>query len=74
MHVAEMNQVEIFNMRKSILMGTKEDVQKMKAKRAVTTTVRHKPLMTNEQLQEFINEGLKQSKARIVTFNHPCIQ
>lgn len=60
-------------MRKSLIMGTKEDVQKMKAKRAVTTTVRHKPLMSYEQLQEFIDAGLKQSKARIITFNHPAI-
>lgn len=58
-------------MRKSLIMGTKEDVSRMRnrnlaSKRALS--------MTNEQLQEFIDAGLKQSKARIVTYNHPCIK
>ena len=57
-------------MRKSLIMGTKEDVIKRRAKQ----NTRLKPVMTNEQLQEFIDAGLKQSKARIVTFNHPCIK
>lgn len=57
-------------MRKSLIMGTKEDVARMRnrnvaSKRAIN--------MTHEQLQEFIDAGLKQSKARIVTFNHPAI-
>lgn len=57
-------------MRKSLIMGTKEDVARMRnrnvaSKRALS--------MTNEQLQEFIDAGLKQSKARIITFNHPAI-
>lgn len=57
-------------MRKSLIMGTKEDVARMRnrnvaSKRALS--------MTNEQLKEFIDAGLKQSKARIVTFNHPAI-
>ena len=57
-------------MRKSLIMGTKEDVSRMRnrnvaSKRALS--------MTNEQLQEFIDVGLKQSKARIVTFNHPIL-
>lgn len=57
-------------MRKSLIMGTKEDVSRMRnrnvaSKRALS--------MTNEQLQEFIDAGLKQSKARIVTFNHPIL-
>lgn len=58
-------------MRKSLIMGTKEDVSRMRnrnlaSKRALS--------MTNEQLKEFIDVGLKQSNARIVTFNHPCIK
>lgn len=57
-------------MRKSLIMGTKEDVIKRRAKQST----RLKPVMTYEQLQEFIVAGLKQSKARIVTFNHPCIK
>lgn len=56
-------------MRKSLIMGTKEDVIKRRAKQST----RLKPVMTYEQLQEFIDAGLKQSKARIVTFNHPAI-
>ena len=58
-------------MRKSLIMGTKEDVIKRRAKQGITT--RLKPVMTNEQLQEFIDAGHKQSKARIITFNHPAI-
>lgn len=69
-------------MRKSILMGTREDVIKRRAKQT----------MTMQQLQEFINHGLHMSKQannapvhnsnsnrtsdsvrRIVTFNHPCL-
>ena len=57
-------------MRKSLIMGTKEDIIKRRAKQST----RLKPVMTNEQLQEFIDAGLKQSKARIITFNHPCIK
>ncbi|WP_241362694.1 hypothetical protein [Escherichia coli] len=57
-------------MRKSLIMGTREDVIKRRAKQSA----RLKPVMTNEQLQEFIDAGLKKSKARIVTFNHPCIK
>lgn len=57
-------------MRKSLIMGTKEDVIKRRSKQSA----RLKPVMTNEQLQEFIDAGLKQSKARIITFNHPCIK
>lgn len=56
-------------MRKSLIMGTREDV----IKRRVKQSTRLKPVMTNEQLQEFIDAGLKQSKARIVTFNHPIL-
>lgn len=57
-------------MRKSLIMGTREDVIKRRSKQSA----RLKPVMTNEQLQEFIDAGLKQSKARIITFNHPCIK
>lgn len=58
-------------MRKSLILGTKEDVIKRRAKQGIPA--RLKPVMTNEQLQEFIDAGLKQSKARIVTFNHPIL-
>lgn len=69
-------------MRKSILMGTREDVIKRRANQPVRNSngtgtsvpICRKPLMTNEQLKEFIDAGLKQSKSRIVTFNHPCIK
>lgn len=66
-------------MRKSLLMGIKEDVAKHSATKSVCTgngdrtpnPFRSKPVMTMEQLQEFINASLEQSKKRIVTFNHP---
>lgn len=58
-------------MRKSLIMGTKEDVSRLRNRNLASKRALN---MTNEQLQEFINAGLKQSKARIVTFNHPCIK
>lgn len=57
-------------MRKSLIMGTKEDVSRMRNRNLASKRTLS---MTNEQLQEFINAGHKQSKARIVTFNHPAI-
>ena len=58
-------------MRKSLILGTKEDVARMRNRNVES---KHALSMTYEQLQEFIDTGLKQSKARIVTFNHPCIK
>lgn len=63
MLVAEMNQVEIFNMRKSILMGTREDVIKCRAKQAAIESVRSAD-----------NNRTSVPVRRIITFNHPCIQ
>lgn len=65
MLVAEMNQVEIFNMRKSILMGNKEDVIKRRAKQATTQSV---PVAGHSRTYDI------KPKQYIVTFNHPCIQ
>lgn len=62
MLVAEMNQVEIFNMRKSILMGTREDVIKRRAKQADIDSMRSAD-----------NNRTSVPVRRIVTFNHPCI-
>lgn len=56
-------------MRKSLHQGTKADVIKRRAKQGACL----KPAMISEQLHEFIDAGLKQSKARIVTFNHPWV-
>lgn len=63
MLVAEMNQVEIFNMRKSILMGTREDVIKRRAKQAAIESVRSAD-----------DNRTSVPVRRIITFNHPCIQ
>ena len=60
MLVAEMNQVEIFNMRKSILMGTREDVIKRRAKQAAIESVRSAD-----------DNRTSVPVRRIVTFNHP---
>lgn len=58
-------------MRKSLIMGTKEDVSRMRSRNLPS---KRKPLMTNEELQQFINAAIEQNKRRIVTFNHPCIK
>lgn len=57
-------------MRKSLILGTKEDVARMRNRNVASKRALR---MTNEQLKEFIDAGLKQSKARIVTFNHPIL-
>ncbi len=48
-------------MRKSLLMGNKADVQKMKEKRE-RMTAPYKGVVVNDD------------QPRIVTFNHPCIK
>ena len=63
MLVAEMNQEEIFNMRKSLIMGTKSDVIKRRAKQAAAQSVRSAD-----------DNRTSVPVRRIVTFNHPCIQ
>ena len=63
MLVAEMNQVGIFNMRKSLIMGTKSDVIKRRAKQAAIESVRSAD-----------DNRTSVPVRRIVTFNHPCIQ
>ena len=50
-------------MRKSILMGTREDVIKRRAKQAAIESVRS----TDDNRTSV-------PVRRIVTFNHPCIQ
>lgn len=57
-------------MRKSLIMGTKEDVSRMRSRNLPNKC---KPLMTDEELQQFI-DAVEQSKRRIETFNHPCIK
>lgn len=51
-------------MRKSLIMGTKEDVIKHRAKQANTMAVHN----TGSSVSPGSN-----SKRTIVTFNHPCI-
>lgn len=51
-------------MRKSLIMGTKEDVIKRRAKQANTVAVHN----TDNTVSPASN-----SKRTIVTFNHPCI-
>lgn len=51
-------------MRKSLIMGTKEDVIKRRAKQANTMAVHN----TSNSVSPAGN-----SKRTIVTFNHPCI-
>ena len=58
-------------MRKSLIMGTKEDVSRMRNRNLPS---KRKPLMTDEELQQFIDAAIKQNKRRIETFNHPCIK
>lgn len=68
-------------MRKSLIMGTKEDVIKRRATQSVRTSndngtsvpVGNKRIMTDDELKEFIAHGLQESKKRIVTFNHPIL-
>lgn len=58
-------------MRKSLIMGTREDVSRMRNRNLPS---KRKPLMTNEELQQFIDATIEQNKRRIETFNHPCIK
>lgn len=51
-------------MRKSLIMGTKEDVIKRRAKQANTVAVHN----TDNSVSSAGN-----SKRNIVTYNHPCI-
>ena len=51
-------------MRKSLIMGTKEDVIKRRAKQANTVAVHN----TGNTVSPASN-----SKRAIVTFNHPCL-
>ena len=62
MLVAEMNQVEMFNMRKSLLLGNKEDVIKRRAKQATAQSVRSAD-----------DNRTSVPVRRIVTFNHPIL-
>lgn len=64
MLVAEMNQVGIFNMRKSLIMGTREDVIKRRAKQATTQSV---PATGYSRIYN------SKPKQYIVTFNHPIL-
>lgn len=57
-------------MRKSLIMGTREDVSRMRNRNLAS---KRKPLMTNEELQQFIDAAIEQKKRRIETFNHPIL-
>lgn len=57
-------------MRKSLIMGTKEDVSRMRSRNLPS---KRKPLMTDEELQQFIDAAIEQNKRRIETFNHPIL-
>lgn len=58
-------------MRKSLIMGTKEDLSRMRSRNLPS---KRKPLMTDEELQQSIDAAIEQNKHRIETFNHPCIK
>lgn len=68
-------------MRKSILMGTREDVIKRRAKQANNAPVHNNNsnrtsgavMDALKVLGTSVNKSTHPSQGRIVTFNHPCI-
>lgn len=72
MLVAEMNQVGIFNMRKSLIMGTREDVSRMRSRNEASQRGLHIPEHCYG-VNNYYVPSTQEYKRRIVTFNHPIL-
>lgn len=59
-------------MKKSILMGTREDVIKHRAKQADNTSVSHCPSI-GAYPSTIVSVKVTKASHCIETFNHPCI-